>query len=136
MKLLLFIFAAVLAGCQAAPTEAPRSSLPRVKAAAMAAAIADQVRGDVLAIEPTGSMRPTFGANAFVVVERAAWGELNVGDIVVYRTRAGLRVIHRLYQRHGDSWLILGDANGSCDVDTVRRDNLQGRVCAIFYTES
>ncbi len=81
-------------------------------------------------------MKPTLDESSVVTVETVGFAELQRGDIVIYRSATGLPVIHRLYEQHGGSWLVLGDNNGSVDREAVTAKNFIGRVCAIFYTSA
>jgi len=127
------------AGCTSVRTEAeaaPRSSISRQSAFSLAHITARTVNGQVFAVAPTGSMKPTLDENSVVTVERVAFSHLRRGDIIIYLNSHGQPIIHRLYEQHGDRWFVLGDNNGSVDAEAVTAANFQGRVCAIFYTSS
>lgn len=132
--------AAFLSGCSSVlgPSmgTAPRSSVSREHALSLAQMTAATVGGQVFTVAPTGSMKPTLDESSVVTVERVVFAELRAGDIVIYRNSNGLAIIHRLYEQHGQSWLVLGDNNGSVDREAVTSHNLVGRVCAIFYTSA
>jgi signal peptidase I len=138
------LFAAVLAvaaafqtGCASTGSTAriaPRSSVSRDHALSLAQLTATAVGGQVYTIAATGSMKPTLDESSVVTVEKVPFSELRRGDIVIYRSVTGGPVIHRLYEQHGDRWLVLGDNNASIDREAVTGGNLLGRVCAIFYT--
>lgn len=125
----------LFSGCTADPI-APQSSLPRAKALAIAQQTADTLGGRVFTIAPTGSMKPTLDENSVVTVEVVKFDDLRTGDIVIYRDSAGLPIVHRLHQKNGSRWIVLGDNNSSADRETVTQTNLVGRVCAIFYTSA
>ena len=101
---------------------------------ALAKMTATTIGGAVYTVAPTGSMKPTLDESSVVTVEKIAFAELRQGDIVIYRSLTGTPIIHRLYEQHGDRWLVLGDNNASIDRESVTSANLLGRVCAIFYT--
>lgn len=124
-----------LSGCATEPL-APQSSLSRENAIAIAQQTADKLGGRVFTIAPTGSMKPTLDENSVVAVETVKFDELRAGDIVIYRDNAGLPIVHRLHQKAGERWIVLGDNNSSVDRETVTPANLIGRVCAIFYTSA
>jgi signal peptidase I len=113
---------------------APRSSVSRDHALSLAQLTATAVGGEVYTIAATGSMKPTLDESSVVTVEKVPFSELRRGDIIIYRSASGGPVIHRLYEQHGDRWLVLGDNNASIDREAVTNSNLLGRVCAIFYT--
>lgn len=115
---------------------APSSSVPRDRALRLAQLTAASVGGQVFAVAATGSMKPTLDECSIVAVEKTAFDELRTGDIVIYRSRTGVPIIHRLYTLQGQTWLVLGDNNAAIDPEAVTAGNLVGRVCAIFYTAS
>lgn len=131
-------FGLLLTGCSTIPEAgtAPRSSVSREHALSLAQLTATTVGGQVFTIAATGSMKPTLDESSVVTAEKVPFGELRRGDIVIYRSTGGFPIIHRLYEQHGSSWLVLGDNNGSVDREAVTQDNFMGRVCAIFYTSA
>lgn len=134
---LLLAAAAFHTGCATTGTTAriaPRSNVSRDHALSLAQLTATAIGGQVYTIAPTGSMKPTLDESSVVTVEKVPFSELRRGDIIIYRSVAGVPVIHRLYEQHGDRWLVLGDNNASIDREAVTDGNLLGRVCAIFYT--
>lgn len=125
------------AGCSSSQTQnttAPRSTMTRSHAFILAKHVATSIGGQVYAVAPTGSMLPTLDDGSIVAAEKVSLDRLQKGDIIIYRNAAGAPVIHRLYERHGNLWFVLGDSNASIDRETVSSGNLLGRVCAIFYT--
>jgi len=135
MKPAVIIFAlTLLAACSHTPGNAPRSRLAREQAIVQARVTAAHLGGDVCTIAATGSMRPVLDEHTIVALDPAPFGELEAGDLVVYRSRTGAPIIHRLYKRTGEQWLVLGDALGSIDPETVTAENYTARVAALFYT--
>ncbi|PTY05083.1 signal peptidase I [Opitutaceae bacterium EW11] len=131
------VLALAFAGCASTvPTAAPRSAVSPETALTLAQITARSVGGQVFTVAPTGSMKPTLDESSVVAVEKVAFSELRQGDIVIYRSVSGFPIVHRLYEHHGDSWLVLGDNNGTVDREAVTAANFVGRVCAIFYTSS
>jgi peptidase S24-like protein len=127
---------AIFSGCSSTSetAAAPRSSVSREHALALANAMARTVGGEVFTIAATGSMKPTLDESSVVTIEKVAFDQLRRGDIIIYRNNRGLPIIHRLYEQHGSHWLVLGDNNASIDSEAVTGANFVGRVCAIFYT--
>lgn len=124
-----------LTSCSSTPEPvAAGSSLPRGDALAFAQQTARSVGGSVFTVAPTGSMKPTLDENSVVSVEAVTFTALRRGDIVVYRNKAGVPVIHRLNTATAGGWVVLGDNNADPDIEPVTPANLLGRVCAIFYT--
>ena len=131
-----WVLAALSSGCATSATApiAPRSNVSRESALTMAQFTASAVGGRVFTVAATGSMKPTLDENSIVTVETVNFATLRQGDIVIYRSAVGAPIIHRLYEQHGDCWLVLGDNNPSIDREAVTQTNFLGRVCAIFYT--
>ncbi|WP_404424030.1 signal peptidase I [Nibricoccus sp. IMCC34717] len=126
-----------MSGCATTPTPtAPSSDLPRSQALSLAQMTAATVGGKVFAISATGSMKPTLDESSIVALEETPFTSLRQGDIVVYRSATGSAIIHRLYERQGNAWMVLGDNNPTVDAEAVTPANLIGRVCAIFYTSA
>lgn len=131
--------ASLFSGCATGGTTAtvaPRSSVPRENAMALAQFTAASVGGQVFTVAATGSMKPTLDESSVVTVEKVNFVNLRQGDIVIYRSASGAPIIHRLYEQQTGRWLVLGDNNGTIDREAVTSENLIGRVCAIFYTSS
>ena len=131
------LLAATLTGCYTSPAAsaaAPRSAITRDRAIALANDVATSIGGRVYVIAPSGSMLPTLDEGSIVTVENIGLDKLKRGDIVIYRNASGIAVIHRLYEKHGNRWFVLGDNNASIDHETVSAGNFLGRVCTIFYT--
>jgi signal peptidase I len=124
----------VLAGCSTINPAAPQSTIPRDRAISLAQQTAALVGGSVFTIAPTGSMKPTLDENSVVAIEKVAFSHLRRGDIVVYRSAAGLPIIHRLHAQVNHRWLVFGDNNEAVDAEVLTETNFLGRVCAIFYT--
>lgn len=129
---------AMLSGCSTAPqaSSAPRSSVSRDHALSLANLTARTVGGEVFTVAATGSMKPTLDESSVVTIERVSFAELRRGDIIIYKSSAGVPIIHRLYEQHGERWLVLGDNNSTIDTEAVTSRNFVGRVCAIFYTSA
>lgn len=129
-----------LSGCSSANNlpahNAPRSNMARDNALALARVTAAAVGGEVFAVSRTGSMKPVLDECSIVAVEHTPFERLQVGDIVIYRTPTGTPIIHRLYAKQTEGWLVLGDNNATIDPEAVTKGNFVGRVCAIFYTSS
>jgi signal peptidase I len=125
-----------MAGCSSRPALASRSNLLKESAVILAQLTADVAGGREFMIAPTGSMKPTLDENSVVTVEAVCFDQLRSGDIVIYRNISGAPVVHRLYEKAGGCWFVLGENNARVDREAVPGANLLGRVCAIFYTSS
>ena len=65
----------------------------------------------------SGSMEPVIKINDIVIVKKAHYSELEVGDIIVYHDRArDMTIIHRLMEIDNGRAITKGDANFSADV--------------------
>jgi signal peptidase I len=115
---------------------APTSSLSPVIAHYVAALIAPKVEGtEVFSVVPTGSMRPAFDDNTVLLTEPAAFADLQVGDIVVFRhSGTGARVVHRIIERRRGGYWTKGDHNVGMDDELVTEANYIARVYGILYT--
>jgi signal peptidase len=72
------------------------------------------------------SMEPALAAGDLAVVHKA--GDYAVGDVVLYRSdRLQRHVLHRIVRRHGDRYLLRGDANSFADPDEPTRSEIVGR---------
>ena len=128
---LICVVIALLAGCSDQP-KAPTSAVADPIARNAAKAVAILVNGRVCSIASTGSMVPTFDANAFVVTESVRVGAVGVGDIVVRRDGERL-IVHRVMRIDGAGLVTRGDANESDDPGFVTDETIDGRVVAIIY---
>lgn len=129
MKWLLLLL--LLAGCSKS-VEPPSSSVSQETARRAATAVAMLTKGKVCSVAPTGSMRPTFDANAFIVLEQTDISAVRVGDIVVRRDGERL-IVHRVVRIEDGLPVTRGDANSSDDPGFVVRSSFEGRVVAVVY---
>jgi signal peptidase len=76
----------------------------------------------------TGSMEPEIKVGSLVVVKETPIKELNVEDIITYKTKSSL-ITHRIVKINENGSLITkGDANNTCDIGEINEDQLQGKV--------
>lgn len=115
---------------------APSSSLSEATAHFVATQLAPVVSGtEVFTVMPTGSMRPAFDANTVLLTEPAAFRELQIGDIIVFRHRkSGQRIVHRIIERRDGGYWTKGDHSARMDDELVTPANYVGRVYGIIYT--
>lgn len=114
---------------------APSSSLSPSVAELAAARLAPLVAGtQAFTVEPTGSMRPAFDDNTVLLTEPAPFGDLRVGDIVIFRHSSGYSVVHRIVERRGAGYWTRGDHSIRMDDELVTASNYVGRVYGILYT--
>jgi signal peptidase I len=122
----------LLTGCAPERREAAKSSLPRAVAQNVAKTVAVQTGGYVASVAPSGSMRPTFAENAFLVSEPVKLADIRVGDIVVKRSGSML-IVHRVIRVEHEGLVTRGDANDAEDPGFLSDENCAGRVIAIVY---
>lgn len=82
----------------------------------------------------TGSMRPTFGDDDIILVEKAPYGELRLGDIPEGASDEW-SAVHRIVGGHPGAWVTRGDNNQQRDSLLLTPETYTGwRVIAAFYT--
>lgn len=92
-----------------------------------------------VAIAGTGSMKPYIPDSenprdivAIASVETPPYEELTEGDLVVYRGKQNLLVIHQIVARLGASWIASGLNNPRSDGPAVNRDTFRSRVKSVY----
>ncbi len=115
----------------------PGSTISSRQAALAAAQLKRAVPGTlVYSVKPTGSMRPLFDGNCLLLTEPAPFGDLEVGDIVVFKhSRTGDHIVHRILERRSGGVWTKGDHNGRMDDEMVTTQNYIARIYGIIYTE-
>ena len=85
-----------------------------------------------LCVIQSGSMEPTIPTySVCLVTTRVAYGDLSVGDIVVYTRRSdGQQIVHRIVDVTDTGAITRGDANQTDDGISVTPDNLYARYIA------
>ena len=104
---LCVLAAALLGGCQSAPTLQAHPQAPFYSTVAF-----------------TGSMRPTLWGGEKVLIIPQDYAKLHAGQIVVYINFRGVQVIHRLVRQKPDGWTVKGDFNGAADYVVPGVDDL------------
>lgn len=68
-------------------------------------------QGKVIQIHPEGySMYPMFiPGRDEAVIQKAVLAELKRGDVVLYRRKSGMLVLHRIWKRRQDGFYMVGD---------------------------
>ncbi len=113
----------------------PSSGLDARSALVAANTIAAHIPGArVFTVMATGSMRPTFDEKAFLVVEPTPFDELKVGDVITFlHPKMGAPIVHRIFEKRGESFWTKGDYNARPDNEYVTRGNYGMRVVAVIY---
>jgi signal peptidase I len=88
----------------------------------------------VFTVMATGSMRPTFDEKAFLVVEPTPYEKLQIGDVITFiHPKLGAPIVHRIFEKRGESFWTKGDYNTRPDSEYVTRGNYGMRVVAVIY---
>jgi hypothetical protein len=82
------------------------------------------------------SMRPVYGEDTVLVLQRVPFESLVVGMNVAYRSQSGRVVLHQLIAREGRAWRVRGLNNESEDRERVTPENLLGIVYASFANDA
>lgn len=105
------------------------------------------IRGIITGTEPeifnykmyyveSGSMSPTIEVGSLIVVAEKEAENINISDIVTFKTENGTVVTHRLVDiiNDGTDYVMRGDANSTNDPVTLKKENIIGSVAlAIPY---
>lgn len=82
-------------------------------------------------------MKPVYGENTVLVLQKVPFDSLTEGMNVAYRNQSGRVVLHRLVAREGgESWRVKGLNNENEDGERVRPENLMGVVYAAFANDA
>jgi signal peptidase len=78
----------------------------------------------------TGSMTPTIRVGDAVLIDKKVnKDKLKVKDIIAYKNKDGILVVHRIIKINSDGTFITkGDANNSADTLYVNKDQIKGKV--------
>jgi hypothetical protein len=78
------------------------------------------------------SMRPIYGENTVLVLQKVPFASLKSGMNVAYRNERGGVVLHRLVAKDERGWRAVGFNNEIEDYERVTPENLLGTVYAAF----
>lgn len=81
------------------------------------------------------SMKPYFGENDLIIIERNQFDSLDLGMIVVYRDNSGDRVAHQVIARVKENFRARGHGNALHDRILVSKSNYLGTVVAILRAD-
>ena len=80
---------------------------------------------------PTNSMEPTIMAGDYILFCEASFDEVNVGDIIIYRSKEGVMagnfIVHRVTEKYGDYLVTKGDFNTISDDEKITPDMVFGK---------
>lgn len=139
MRIALLILACALAQPLAAQpfTFAPPSNPPTNHEIAVSIA----TDSAVYTVQATGSMKPTFDETWLLLVQRKAFADLRIGDIILYRAPDGITfsgqanatICHRVWGTSSGHSVVLtkGDANWQVDPVNVTETMYVGTVVGL-----
>ena len=78
------------------------------------------------------SMRPLYGENTVLLLERTPLGQLRAGMTVVYAGASGRRVAHVLVRLTSAGWSVQGLNNPEPDDIRITADNYIGTVVGAY----
>lgn len=81
-------------------------------------------------------MKPVYGENTVLVLQKVAFDSLKAGMNVAYRNQSGRIVLHRLVALESGRWRVRGLNNEDEDDERVTPENLLGIVYAAFANEA
>ncbi len=123
-------------GAARAQVPPPRASVTKSQAWRDAEALAALDPSRLTVIGSGASMRPVYGENTVLVLQRVPFDALTEGMNVAYRQNSGRVVLHRLVSRDGAlSWRARGFNNEGEDLERVTPENLLGIVYAAFAND-
>ncbi len=132
--------AVMLAGCatteptpyRADSEPAPGSDVSRLQAWKDAEALAALDPNRLTVIGTGASMRPVYGENTVLVLQKVRFVDLAEGMTVAYRNATGNVVVHTLLKRTDEGWRVAGLNNRVEDRERVTPYNVIGVVYASF----
>lgn len=82
---------------------------------------------------PTASMEPTIKTGDYVIFYKISYDEVEVGDIIVYKSKAsdtnGMFIIHRVIEIKEGYLVTKGDNNALADSEEITSDMVYGKYC-------
>lgn len=97
-----------------------------------AGALAAKTRGAFVLVGSGKSMQPLYTPGTILVMQACTITQLQPGQTVLYRNKAGKAVAHVLITKARDGWRTAGLNNPVHDMEPVVADNLVGIVIAAF----
>lgn len=94
--------------------------------------LAAKNRGAFVLVGSGRSMQPLYEPGTILVMQACAYAQLQSGQTVLYRNKAGKVVAHVLIARARDGWRTAGLNNRIHDMEPVVAGNLVGIVIAAF----
>lgn len=131
-------------GCVSVETVSPRQTVPPPSVAVSknqawkdAEALAAMDPSRLTVIGSGESMKPVYGENTVLVLQRVRFESLSEGMNVAYRNHEGRVVLHCLVERETSrAWRVRGLNNENEDDERVTPENLLGIVYAAFANDA
>lgn len=77
---------------------------------------------------PTGSMEPTITSSSYVLFKKISFDDVEVGDIIVYKSNEQDKyIIHRVVEKYNDYLITKGDNNIISDTERITSDMVYGK---------
>lgn len=114
----------------------PSVAVPKNQAWRDAEALAALDPSRLTVIGSGESMKPVYGENTVLVLQKVAFDSLKAGMNVAYRNQSGRIVLHRLVALESGRWRVRGLNNEDEDDERVTPENLLGIVYAAFANEA
>ncbi len=123
------------AAIAAAAKATPSTDVRRLQAWKDAELIASLGPGRMEVMGAGESMKPVYGENTILVINKIDYLDLKPGMNVAYNNRHGRQVVHQITAKEGNEWRVQGHNNPEADADRVTRYNLIGVIYAsIVYS--
>ena len=78
----------------------------------------------------SGSMYPVLNVNDFILIKKS--DDYNIGDIITFNVDNKYLVTHRIIEEQENKYVTKGDNNNSEDENTVKCENVKGKVIVII----
>lgn len=82
---------------------------------------------------PTASMEPTISAGEYVMYGKTNFADVNVGDIIVYKSSSGMYIIHRVIEKNTEYLTTKGDNNAISDTEQITPDMVYGKYIMTIH---
>lgn len=82
---------------------------------------------------PTASMEPTISAGEYVMYGKTNFEDVNVGDIIVYKSSSGMYIIHRVIEKNTEYLTTKGDNNAISDTEQITPDMVYGKYIMTIH---
>lgn len=90
-------------------------------------------RGETVQLQTNGnSMYPLLIPNRdWVRIRKTDIGELKRGDVILYRRKDSILVLHRIWKRRGDDFYLLGDNQTEVE-GPLKKEQIRGKMVGLI----